>query len=79
MGGWLTLIDEAIGDFARQSFPDRELLVLEDGTEATGMALAAVARAYPQGWVDRPRCAEKRLRPAAVDRFFSGQQIRALV
>ncbi len=38
---------EAIGDYARQTFPDRELLILHDGDAACHDSILALAAAHP--------------------------------
>ncbi len=44
-GDRLGLLAEAIGDYRRQTFPDRELLVLHDGDDARHRAILALAEA----------------------------------
>lgn len=43
----MALLDEAVSDFAHQSFPDRELLILHDGSNEIHAALLDFPRRYP--------------------------------
>jgi len=45
--GRLELLAEAIGDFARQTFADRELVILHDADDERHRAIAALAEAQP--------------------------------
>jgi hypothetical protein len=42
------LLSEAVSDFVRQTFPDRELVILHDGDEAADARVAAIVAA--QAW-----------------------------
>jgi len=57
-GDRLSMLADAIGDFARQTFADRELVVLHDGDKQCHEAIETLAQAY-LGQTIRVKCASK--------------------